>query len=95
MPALDAIAADHEVTILAVGGRGDINRAASKAADWLPSGTIKWGYDEDHDLWGLFGVTGTPTNLFLLPDGTVLGFSPGALPQDSLGDILAELATLG
>ncbi len=95
LPALDAISGNHDVTILAVAGRGDIGKAAGKAADWLSSGNIRWGYDVDHDLWNLFGATGTPTNVFLLPDGTVLGIAPGALPHDSLDDILAELTSLG
>ncbi len=95
LPAIDEAVAAFDVTVLAVGGRGDIDRAAEKAGEWLTSGNVVWGYDEDHDLWELFGVTGTPTNLFLLPDGSVMGFQPGRLPEASLDDILGEFASFG
>lgn len=95
LPAIDSAIANHDVTVLAVGGRGDIDRAAEKAGEWLTEGNVLWGYDEDHDLWELFAVTGTPTNLFLLPDGSVMGFQPGRLPEASIDDILSEFAALG
>lgn len=95
LPAIDAAVAAHDVTVLAIGGRGDIDRAAEKAGEWLAEGNVVWGYDEDHDLWETFGVTATPTNVFLLPDGSVMGFRPGRLPEADLDGILAEFASLG
>lgn len=95
LPAIDEAVEDHAVKVLAIGGRGDIDRAAEKAGEWLTEGNVVWGYDEDHDLWELFGVTGTPTNVFLLPDGSVMGFQPGRLPEASLDDILGEFASFG
>ena len=93
--AIDQAVADHGVTVLAVAGRGEIDRAASKAGEWRSDGPIVWGYDDDHDLWDLFGVLSTPTNVFLLPDGSVMGFQPGGLPVESIDDILSEFAAFG
>jgi sugar lactone lactonase YvrE/thiol-disulfide isomerase/thioredoxin len=56
-------------------------------------------HDPDHVLWDEYAVRAWPTLVFLAPDGTVLGQSPGEPSRDKLlrfvADLLAQAAEHG
>lgn len=96
LPAIDAVAPEYdgEVGFLAVAGLGSPEAAAERATEYFTSGVVDWGYDTSGTLWELFGASGTPTNVLLAADGTVLAFQPGALPDDKRA-VLDELVARG
>lgn len=96
LPKIDAVAPEYdgEVGFLAVAGLGSPAAAAERASEYFTSDVIDWGYDESGTLWQLFGASGTPTNVLLAADGSVLAFQPGALPDDKRA-VLDELVARG
>lgn len=47
-------------------------------------------FDEDGAISSLYGVTGYPTSFVYKPDGTLLGYLPGAAPKETLIDIIQQ-----
>ncbi len=71
---LDRISADYadQISFLAVGGSSTRSAIFERAHEWMPSGRISWGLDEDQDVWALFGARGTPTTVVMAADGRVV-----------------------
>lgn len=71
---LENLSAEYEgeVAFVAVGGASDRAQIAQRAEEWIPSGRIKWGLDEDQDVWALLGARGTPTTVVMASDGRVV-----------------------
>lgn len=63
---------EGDIAFLAVGGSSDRDQIATRAAEWIPSGRVQWGLDEDQDVWALFGARGTPTTVVIATDGRVV-----------------------
>ena len=68
---------EGEIEFVAVGGSSDRGKIAARAEEWIPSGRIQWGLDEDQDVWALFGARGTPTTVVLASDGRVVAVWSG------------------
>jgi hypothetical protein len=86
LPVLDRISADYgdRVVFLAVGGLGDREATIERGREWLPSGRILWGVDDDAVLWTLFGARGTPTVALITGDDRIVGAWAGAVGEEEL-----------
>ncbi len=87
---LEEISTDYEgdIAFVAIGGSSDRGKIASRAEDWIPSGRIQWGLDEDQDVWALFGARGTPTTVVLGSDGRVVAAWSGAAGAEGMREAI-------
>ena len=53
--------------------------------------TYPAGYVHNRDAMVRFGITGTPSTVFLTPDGKVFKTSPGYLERDTMAGIIQDL----
>ena len=97
MPVLEQISTDYdgEVTFLAIAARGDVEATADRVEEWIPSGRIKWAFDPAEEVWGFFGIRGTPTTLLLSADDRVVAGWPGEVGEDNLRQALDQLVEIG
>lgn len=90
---LEDVSAEYEgdIAFVAVGGASDRAKISERAGQWIPSGRIQWGLDEDQDVWALFGARGTPTTVVLAADGRVVAAWAGEASAEGMRQAI-ELA---
>lgn len=64
------------------------------AADLFASGEIKWGLDEDEDIFAKYGVPYQPVTVLIASDGTVAETWPGMRPEDELRQSIETLISI-
>ncbi len=74
---------------------GSQNTNPEKSAEFLARHGVKWAavYDKTMKTFIDYGVRGTPTYVFIRPDGTILRKLPGEPPYETLKLSVEELLT--
>jgi len=83
-----------EVEFVAVAWKSDLESTASRAAELMPSGVIRWGLDEPEDVFAAYGIGYQPWTVLVI-DGVEVTRWAGALSEDQIRanlDALVELS---
>ena len=84
MPVIDEVANDYlnEIEFVALAWKSDFARAKARA-DVLFSDNLKWGLDEDENVFQLYGVPGQPASVIVV-QGVVVDAWFGAVGEEEL-----------
>ena len=97
MPVVDAVAADYadRVEFIAVAWKGSLEATAERAAQLLPSGAIRWGLDEQEEIFGLYGIPYQPWTVLITGTDIEVERWPGARSEAEIRQALDDLIALG
>lgn len=86
MPVVDTLAQEYgdRVAFVAPAWKSDLASTASRAAEALPSGVVKWGLDEKEQVFAAYGVPYQPVTVLIGADGTVVDAWPGARSESDM-----------
>lgn len=93
MPVVDAIAKDYadRVSFVAVAWKGTLEDTAQRAAELMPSGTIKWGLDEKEEIFARYAVPYQPVTILIDAGKVVVQSWRGPRQAESIRAALDEL----
>jgi len=76
---------------VAVAWKGTLEDTAERAAQWMPSGVIKWGLDETEEIFALYGVPYQPVTFLINRDKVVVDSWRGTREADVIRTALDDL----
>lgn len=97
MPVVDKLAAEYadRVDFVAPAWKessdGD---TARKARELFRSGEIKWGLDEEEEIFALYGVPYQPVTVLIAADDTVVEAWPGIRSEEEIRAAIDNLVSL-
>ncbi len=93
MPAIDALAAEYgdRVAFVAPAWHGSLADTTQRAGEWMPSGVIAWGLDEDEEIFALYGVPYQPEARLIGADGTLVDGWAGVRGEEQLRAAIENL----
>lgn len=96
MPVVDAFAGEYgdRVDFVAPAWKSTFEATASRAASTFASGQVKWGLDEDEDIFEAYGVPYQPVTVLIAADQTVVEAWPGLRSEDEIRAALDNLISL-
>lgn len=96
MPVVDALAAEYadRVDFVAPAWKSSLEATRARAAELFQSGVIKWGLDEDEDIFAKYGVPYQPVTVLISADRSVVDTWPGMRPEPEIRAALDELVAL-
>lgn len=77
--------------MLALARNSNPTKAAEKVAELLPSGLVRWGFDDDLAVSGMYSIPGQPVSVLIYQGVEVdrwLGTAPAGAWQESLEQLL-------
>ena len=84
-----------QVEFIAVGWKSSFDATASRAADLMPSGNIRWGLDENEEVFSVFGVPYQPVTVLITGSDVEVNRWPGARSETEIRQALDDLIALG
>ena len=96
MPVVDSLAAEYgdRVDFVAPAWKSSFELTRARAAELFQSGQIRWGLDEDEDIFDLYGVPYQPVTVLIAADGTVVEAWDGLRAEADIRIALDELIAL-
>ncbi len=96
MPVVDQLASEYSdrVDFVAPAWRSSFDLTRARADELFQSGQIKWGLDEDEDIFNLYGVPYQPVTVLIAADDTVVQAWPGLRDEAEIRAALDELIAL-
>jgi hypothetical protein len=93
LPVIERIAQEYgdRIAFVAVAWKGTFEETAERAAELIPSGVIKWGLDEEEEVFSLFAVPYQPHTVLITNEKTIHNRWPGVKPEDEIRAELKEL----
>ena len=97
MPVVDKVAADYagQVEFIAVGWKSSFDATAARAAELMPSGIIRWGLDENENVFSTYGVPYQPVTVLITGTDVEVDRWPGARSETEIRRALDDLIALG
>jgi len=94
LPVIDDVATDYleDVEFVALAWKASFEKTKERAED-LFSDNLNWGLDEDHDVFGLYGIPGQPASVIVYR-GVVVDAWFGAIGEEELRDRLDAVVAL-
>jgi hypothetical protein len=96
LPVVDALAAEYadRVDFVAPAWKSSFEATRERAEELFVSGEIRWGLDEDEDIFSKYGVPYQPVTVLIAADGTVVETWPGARAEGEIRQALDRLLQL-
>lgn len=96
MPVVDQLASEYSdrVDFVAPAWRSSFDQTRARAEELFLSGQIKWGLDENEDIFNLYGVPYQPVTVLIAADDTVVQAWPGLRDEAEIRAALDELIAL-
>ena len=93
MPVVDSLAPDYadQVTFIGVAWKSSLERTASAAESLLPSGAVRWGLDENEDVFAAYLIPYQPWTVLISGSGVEVERWPGARPADEIRASIEQL----
>ena len=97
MPVVDKVAAEYsdQVEFVAVAWQSTFDRTAERAAQLMPSGAMRWGLDEDAEVFSAYGVPYQPVTVLITGTDVEVDRWPGARSETEIREALDDLIALG
>jgi hypothetical protein len=97
LPVVDELAAEYagDVEFIAVAWKATFEKTADRAAQLMPSGSMRWGLDEDEQVFGLYGVPYQPWTVLISGNDVEVDRWPGARSEAEIRQALDDLIALG
>lgn len=97
LPVVDQISKDYadEVSFIAPAWKATLPATTQRAKELMPSGVMRWGLDEDEDVFEAFGVPYQPVTVLIAADGTVFDSWAGIRDEASIRETLDQLVADG
>lgn len=94
MPVIDEVATDYldDVEFLALAWKASFQKTKDRA-EQLFSDNLKWGLDENHDVFELYGIPGQPASVIVYR-GVIVDAWFGAIGEDELRSRLDAIVEL-
>jgi len=79
LPVVDNLAVDYtdQISFVAIAWRSTLGKTAAGAARLLPSGAIRWGFDEAEDIFAAYRILGQPWSVLISASGAEVERWPG------------------
>lgn len=96
MPVVDSFAAEYsgEIDFVAPAWKSSFAATEARASELFQSGQIKWGLDEDEEIFRLYGVPYQPVTVLIAADQTVVEAWDGLRAEDEIKAALDNLIEL-
>lgn len=96
MPVVDQLAVEYSdrIDFVAPAWRSSFELTEARAGELFQSGQIKWGLDDDEDIFNLYGVPYQPVTVLIAGDGTVVEAWPGQRDAAEIRMALDQLIAL-
>lgn len=96
MPVVDQLASEYSdrVDFVAPAWRSSFDLTRARADELFQSGQVKWGLDEDENIFNLYGVPYQPVTVLIAADDTVVQAWPGLRDEAEIRAALDELIAL-
>lgn len=96
MPVVDSLAAEYSdrIDFVAPAWKGTFEATRQRAGQLFRSGTVKWGLDEDEEIFELYGVPYQPVTVLIAHDDTVVEAWPGLRAEDEIRSSIENLIAL-
>lgn len=96
MPVVDSLAAEYadRVDFVAPAWKSSLEATRDRANELLLSGQIKWGLDEQEEIFSAYGVPYQPVSVLIAGDQTVVEAWDGLRPEDDIRAALDNLIEL-
>lgn len=97
MPVVDNLATEYgdRVAFIAPAWKGTVEDTAARAAELLPSGEVRWGLDEDEEVFEAFGIPYQPVTVLIDSEGRIVDSWAGARSEEEMRAALDTLVTEG
>ena len=97
MPVVDKLAAEYadRVEFVAVAWQSTLDKTADRAAELMPSGAIRWGLDEEAEVFSTYGVPYQPVTVLITGSDVEVNRWPGARSEADIRQALDDLVALG
>lgn len=97
MPVVDKLATEYgdRVAFVAPAWKGTLEDTAVRAAELLVSGEVRWGLDEDEEVFEAFGVPYQPVTVLIDSGGRIVDSWAGARSEDEMRSALESLVASG
>ncbi len=94
MPVIDRLAVEYadSVDFVAPAWKADFQRTEARANELLTSGLIKWGLDENEEVFSAYGVPYQPVTVLVGADGTIVEAWAGMRDETEIRAALDNLA---
>jgi hypothetical protein len=96
LPVVDSLAAEYgdRVDFVAPAWKSSFELTQARASELFHSGQIRWGLDEDEDIFDLYGIPYQPVTVLIAADGTVVEAWDGLRAEADIRMALDELIAL-
>lgn len=93
MPVVDNLAAEYSnrVDFVAPAWKASFEATAARADELFSSGEIRWGLDEDEEIFELYGVPYQPVTFLITGDDTIVETWPGLRDEADIRDAIEGL----
>ena len=93
MPVVDSLAAEYgdRIDFVAPAWKSSFAATEARARELFQSGQIRWGLDEDEEIFELYGIPYQPVTVLVAADGTVVEACDGLRAEDEIRDALDQL----
>lgn len=97
MPVVDKVAAEYadQIEFIAVAWQSTYDKTATRAAELLPSGRVRWGLDEQADVFSAYGIPYQPVTVLITGTDVEVDRWPGARSESDIRQALDDLIALG
>jgi hypothetical protein len=97
LPVVDKVAAEYadQVEFIAVAWQSTYDKTATRAAELLPSGLVRWGLDEQADVFSAYGIPYQPVTVLITGTDVEVDRWPGARSESDIRQALDDLIALG
>lgn len=97
MPVVDKLAIEYadRVEFVAVAWNSTFDKTADRAAELLTSGAVRWGLDENEEIFSAYGVPYQPVTVLITGSDVEVARWPGALSEAEIRQALDDLIALG
>lgn len=96
MPVIDSLAAEYgdRVDFVAPAWKASFQATEARADELFQSGQIRWGLDEEEEIFQLYEVPYQPVTVLIAADQTVVESWDGLRAEDEIRSALEELISL-
>lgn len=97
MPVVDNLATEYgdRVAFVAPAWKGTLEDTAARAAELLPSGEVRWGLDEEEEVFEAFGIPYQPATVLIDSGGRIVDSWAGARSEEEMRSALDSLVAEG
>lgn len=96
MPVVDGLAAEYgdRVDFVAPAWKSSFAATEARANELFHSGEIRWGLDEDEEIFALYGIPYQPVTVLIAADQTVVEAWDGLRPEEEIRAAIEDLIAL-